>query len=435
MDETEAEMARKVFGLVLASAVIAVASGAVAATITSIDRPATDGTIVSLDSQGRLMVKTEEVDEPIGIALDGVEEVLFSARPISSPSSEAAPFRLTLTDGMVLHGSILAGTKPDTFRFRTTTVGTLDVSLEAVARIESRSEVRAALDLPPSAEELGSRIEEFKAYFARGGPGICDLVEINEKGVRLYFPGLTADFDSAPLTDWSRMRTLVRKASRVQEPATLFGIFTAENGDVLRGRVSAWSEDRVKLTTSHNGEVEVPARHLLSAIFKNGRFVYLSDLDPSGVEEFPYFRSPEFRPEDHLFTWRRDRAQGGGPLTMDGRRYSKGLGVHSISTLKFRTDRRYTSFSAVVGIDDSAHELGSVTFKVLLDGKPAKLKIIRDGSEPTTADDTGVLRARGKPVRIEVELAGVSEVTLIVEAADNGDVGDRANWANAKFVR
>ncbi len=426
---------RRLFGWVLASAIVLSASSADAATITSLDRPATDGTIVSFDNQGRLLVKTEAADEPIGIGLDGVEEVLYSSRPATPPSAEVAPFRLVLNDGVTLHGAILAGTKPDTFRFKTATVGTLDVALDAVSRIEARAIDRSALDLAPSPDELGTMIEEFKAYFAKGGPGICDLVEVNEKGLRLYFPGITQDFESAPLTDWSRIRSLVRKTSKTQEPTTLFGIFSADTGDILRGRVSAWDSEKVTLATTHNGTVEVPTRHLLSAIFKNGRFVYLSDLDPSGVEEFPYFRSPEFRPEDHLFKWRRDKAQGGGPLTIDGRRYAKGLGVHSISTLKFRTDRRYTKFSAIVGVDDSAHDLGSVRFKVLADGKPVKIKLVREGSEAEMADDSGIIRARDKAVRLEVELAGVSEITLVVEAADNGDVGDRANWANAKLVR
>lgn len=422
----------------LALIVCSFAAALGAATVTSIDRDPVSGALLGFDLQKRLQVKLPNADQPVSLPLDGVEEVIFGDQKALLPSAEQAPMKLTLRDGSILIGSPLATENPDSFRFRSASVGTLEINVSAIRRIEMRAHPKAELDQAPDEEELAGMIEENKAYFATGGPGICDILEVSDKGVKLFLPGITKDEAAAPVTAWDRIRSIVRKPAKLDEPTELFGIFSTDGGDVVRGVVSAWKEDTVTLATRLTSSVELKSKVLVSAIFKNGRFVYLSDLDPKTVEEYPYFRSPDFKPEDHLFTWRRDSAQGGGPLSIRGRRYSKGLGVHSVSSLTFRADRRYTKFSAAIGIDDSAHAMGSVVFKVLVDGKPRAFQVLTSAggkTERVSKEDSGVLRKSDSVMRIEVDIAGATEVTLVVDAADDGDVGDRGNWANAKFVR
>lgn len=422
----------------LAVLVLTIAQQTTAATITSIDREPLQGTVVGADVQKRLLVKVADSETPIGVQLDGLEEITFSDRPPSPESAESAPFKVTLTDGTILIGTILGTDNPDTFRIRSTCAGTVTLGIDALSRIELRKHAKSSNDLPPDAEELKDRVEEFKVYFATGGPGICDILEVTEKGARLFFPGITKDAASAPITEFEKIRSITRGATKSTEPTELFGIFNLEGGDVVKGVPHAWGPEKLTLRTSLGGSVEIKTKVLISATFKNGRFVYLSDLEPKNVEEHPYIRSPDFKPEDHLFSWRRDTAQGGGPLTIRGRRYAKGLGVHAMSSLTFRSDRRYTRFTATIGIDDSASALGTVVFKVLVDGVARDLKVTRttDGkTETKNQSDSGTIRAVDGGLRIEVDIAGASEVTLIADAAGDSDVGDRANWANAKFIR
>jgi hypothetical protein len=367
-----------------------------------------------------------------------LEEIVFSDRPPSPQSAEQAPMKVTLTDGTVLIGSILNTDNPDTFKFRSASAGTVTLAIDALQRVELRKNPKSAQDLPPDAEELKDRVEEFKVYFVTGGPGVCDILEVTEKGVRLFFPGITKDAASATITEFERIRTIARGTTKSTEPSELFGIFNLEGGDIVKGVPQSWGAEKLTLRTALGGSLEVKSKVLLSATFKNGRFVYLSDLDPKNVVEHPYIRSPEFKPEDHLFSWRRDIAQGGGPLTMRGKRYAKGLGVHAVSSLTFRSDRRYTRFTATIGIDDSASALGTVVFKVLVDGVARELKVHKtvDGkSETKNQADSGTVKAVDGGIRIEVDIASASEVTLVVEAAGDSDIGDRANWANAKFIR
>ena len=88
---------------------------------------------------------------------------------------------------------------------------------------------------------------------------------------------------------------------------------------------------------------------------------YLSDLEPSKVEETPFFglRLP----------WRRDVNLLGEPLKMNGQGFERGLAVHSRCVLTYDLDGRYATFEAIVGFDDAAKGKGRVDCRVFADGK------------------------------------------------------------------
>ena len=85
--------------------------------------------------------------------------------------------------------------------------------------------------------------------------------------------------------------------------------------------------------------------------------VFLSDLDPTGT------------PVNGWGPYERDRANGeqragdGGPLTIAGTVYAKGLGVHARSELTY-TIPASCRFRAQVGVDDKVGNAGSVVFQV-----------------------------------------------------------------------
>ena len=92
--------------------------------------------------------------------------------------------------------------------------------------------------------------------------------------------------------------------------------------------------------------LKLPAAEIHGVRFRGGQMTYLSDLEPSKVEETPFFgrRSP----------WRRDVNLAGEPLKMDGQTYERGLAVHSRSALTYDLNGRYATFEALVGFDESA---------------------------------------------------------------------------------
>jgi hypothetical protein len=98
----------------------------------------------------------------------------------------------------------------------------------------------------------------------------------------------------------------------------------------------------------------------------------------------------------------------GGPITVGGERYERGIGVHSRSNLVFELNGDYREFVTSYGMDDDSGPLADVTVMVLVDGQRRFEK---------THVRRGTLFG---PVRVDLSHAG--RIELIV---DYGDLQDR----------
>ena len=120
----------------------------------------------------------------------------------------------------------------------------------------------------------------------------------------------------------------------------------------------------------------------------------------------------------------RDRTNGdlaagdGGVITLAGRTYAKGLGVHANSDIRFALSGGCSTFTADVGVDDEAGVNGSIIFRVLADG----VKIY----------DSGPMYGWGPPQSVNVSIAGKTQLALIVVDAGDGMSWDHGDWADAK---
>jgi NPCBM/NEW2 domain len=79
-----------------------------------------------------------------------------------------------------------------------------------------------------------------------------------------------------------------------------------------------------------------------------------------------------------------------------------------------------TTFSSYVGVDDSAGGKGSVTFSVLADGNQVA--------------STGVMRGGQPAQHLTANIAGVSQLTLNVGDAGDGNGHDNADWGDAQLM-
>ena len=111
----------------------------------------------------------------------------------------------------------------------------------------------------------------------------------------------------------------------------------------------------------------------------------------------------------------------GGPISLAGKVFQRGLGVHAPFEYKFFANGAATRFTANVGVDDDMKDrpLASVRFLVLADDR--------------VAADSGVLRA-GARAALDADLTGAKWVTLKVTDAGDGYACDHADWADAAFV-
>ncbi|NLR93321.1 NPCBM/NEW2 domain-containing protein [Flammeovirga agarivorans] len=108
----------------------------------------------------------------------------------------------------------------------------------------------------------------------------------------------------------------------------------------------------------------------------------------------------------------------GEKLTMNGKVYEKGLGVHAPSKISYAIPSKSKYFYVTPGADD-AHT-GSVRMRIEVDGKEMY--------------NSGLISTRKQDPKMQaIEVAGGHTLTLIVE--DDGDRGgDHADWADAFFV-
>ncbi|MDO5753772.1 endo-alpha-N-acetylgalactosaminidase family protein, partial [Arthrobacter sp.] len=108
----------------------------------------------------------------------------------------------------------------------------------------------------------------------------------------------------------------------------------------------------------------------------------------------------------------------GKALTLDGKTYSKGLGVHAASKIKYFVGAQCSAFTALIGVDDFQGTKGSVIFKVLGDGEELYNSGVMTGATPAK--------------QIDVKLNGAKYIELVVDP--NGNNGnDWADWADAMF--
>lgn len=144
---------------------------------------------------------------------------------------------------------------------------------------------------------------------------------------------------------------------------------------------------------------------------------YLSDLEPVDFKHTPYF----------TLAWplARDASLEGDVLAAAGRRYAKGLAMHSAARAVYRVPAGATALCAELAIDDAVGQGGSVVYRVY--------RVTAEGVE--TAYESDVVRGGQPPRPITVDVTGATAVVLIVDYADYGDQQDHADWLDARFVR
>lgn len=122
----------------------------------------------------------------------------------------------------------------------------------------------------------------------------------------------------------------------------------------------------------------------------------------------------------------RDQSNGdagggdGAPLTLNGATFAKGIGVHAPSEVRYILNGSCTAFSAMVGVDDEVGALGSIVFEVWTDG--------------VKRYDSGVVTGATTARSVSVNLAGASQLTLIVSNGGDDANYDHGDWTDAQVA-
>jgi len=116
-------------------------------------------------------------------------------------------------------------------------------------------------------------------------------------------------------------------------------------------------------------------------------------------------------------------AGDGKPITLNGKVYSTGLGLHANSEIHIHATNletpACTRFQADVGLDDEVGDKGSVVFQVFADG----VKLF----------DSGVMTGASATQHIDVGIGNKSDLRFVVTDAGDNDYYDHADWAGASL--
>lgn len=262
-------------------------------------------------------------------------------------------------------------------------------------------------------------VASFEAALAK--PGKQDALYVPVDGQWQVVEGALQQLDANELAFiWNGQ---VRKLSRAQPygitfaatkpPPDLTGLCQARlvDGSLIWGKVKSLESGKLTLA-AHESTIVIPWAAVTQLRVRSERVTYLSDLDPVEVVEqaLVAFAGP----------WRRDRSVRNNPLTLGTVTYERGIGTHAHSSLTFAADGKYAAFSATIGIDAETKGKGDCVFKVLADGKELHSQRMR-GTDAAA--------------NVRVNIAGAQRVTLLVEAGEDLDIADHANWCDARFEK
>ena len=105
----------------------------------------------------------------------------------------------------------------------------------------------------------------------------------------------------------------------------------------------------------------------------------------------------------------------GHTLTLNGKTYPRGYGVHASSSMTFNIAAKCSIFTSDIGVDDEVGSRGSVVFQVFADG--------------TKLYDSGTMTGSSATKSLKVDVSGKKELKLVVTDAGDGISYDHADWA------
>ncbi len=378
------------------------------ANISTVEGTTLDAQITSIQSDV-VHYRLSNRDDQIQIA--DVERILFS-RPSATPriSAGKSVCMFHFADGSWLEGRLLPP-RDSADKLIHVDVGwaqPLSFRLDALAAVQFGRNEHAAAEA------------EFNTRLTHRDPG-RDLLIVPQADKAVVLPGalegLRPDQWTFRIGDKLQTAALDKAFGVVlggDEPPQTEGnaIIELAGHRRIAARIKSADDVTLRLESSAFGSLDLPWSDVTSISLRSGRVVYLSDLEAAKTVQRSVF--------DVAWPPRRDTNVTGGPLVIDQRRYSKGLGVHAYSALTYNVGGKFDRLVATIGVDDSAADGASAVFRVR-------------GDDRMLFESKALTSRRSEAVN--VELRGVRQLTLECDGGADIDLADHGDWAEARLIR
>lgn len=292
----------------------------------------------------------------------------------------------------------------------------------AVGRIEMPVEVARALYFPGLGRTAAELLKGYDQMQLAAPSG--DRMLVSRTGAQdLAVDGVLERIDEAKVTfRWKEQsRTVARKsvpmiflAAVADKQSGAIGTLIARDASRIRFRSLALAAGKFVIDSPALGKITLPLADVAMVRLSSDNVVKLSDLKPTAVKEYGFFET--------TFRHRVNKSVASKPLRLGGREYATGLGLHSYCELTYAIDAAFTSFVAVVGIDDEARPNGDSTVTFIADGKALGEALHVTG--------------RDEPTSVRLDLSGVRQLIIRVDFGPDGlGIGDHVDIAGARLIK
>ncbi|MCH9058596.1 MAG: NPCBM/NEW2 domain-containing protein [Planctomycetes bacterium] len=359
-----------------------------------------EGTLVELSPTGGLKIRLDSAPLRV-VPTEDVVRIVTSATPTSS--GEALD-RITFSSATRLGGRFISGENSHII-FDAEDIGIIRVPIDSMIRWRTARFVTDRFGPPAPPDD--SAPPDDRLLLTNGDVIRGFISTIDDRGISVagdsqeyeiphdLLAGVRFARASAPPPKGRHALVDLRHGGRITVTGLEWrgGSFVAELPDV--------------------GRVTIEAGDVLSIEMIGGRWEWLSLREPVTYQHTPMLSLDwPYRTDENLF---------GGPLAVAGRRFERGISVHSRSSLTYELGGRYREFVTALGLDDTSGPLADVDVLVRVDGK--------------TLYSKQHLR-RGElvgPIRLEIR--GASRIELIVDFGAGGDLQDRFDWIEPALIR
>ncbi len=312
-------------------------------------------------------------------------------------------------DGDRLYRSVIGPAGETAIEVQSLSLGSLSIPLDSILGLVLAPPVEA-----DAVQSLTARIRDEPRsgevlWLSNGDRLTGGLLGIDDKKVAFQPPGGKVELDRSSVVALG----FDPKFVAYPRPSGPYLELTFVDGSRLGVAMAHVEGGVVSATTRYGQTMKIPVGELAQVHTKNGPAVYLSDRAAT-LDKYVSYVGPS-RPA------RVNRAVDGGPLRLGGKLFDRGLGTQSKSYLVYQLEPGVKRFQATVGVDDHAGPLGSVVFRVVVDGKEAY-------ASPS-------MSVRESPRSLDIEIAGAKTLVLITDFGERGGVRDHADWVEARLVR
>lgn len=359
---------------------------------------------IAMDQDGKYILTTLSTTRTL--SPKNIMEINFSSPIIKKHDL----WEITLSNKDIFYGKIKEPLKEETIKIESPLLGTMDLNIKDLLTIKSPQ-----LKSPTN---LTFKKDEDAVQFLNGDSDQGIITNFNDKTIKLsssiYKKERTYGLKDIALVFFSQI------TPPPKEPDKTTSVIIASEGSRITGQIQNIKKGYITSKSLYGLKHKLPLNKISLIYFKNPDSVYLSDIEPVTVKEYPTI----YDPKHIIFPWKyqKDRnVMKTGLISIKGKKFYKGLGVHANCELTYDIAGQYNKFIATVALDDVSGTKGSVQFIVYLDGKKAY--------------ESKIIKWQDNPEIINLRVKKVKELKLVVTNGPDLHILDRAAWANARLIK